>query len=134
MDSNEALYRDNILDHYKNPQNFGELDPHDVEFFDYNPLCGDEMGVQIKVGDRLISDLRFSGSGCAISLASASIISDSLIGMSLVEVKELDAGWLEEQIGLHLSPVRLKCGLLGLKVVQGALFGKQEWPTRQNGA
>ena len=128
MDVAESLYRDNILDHYKNPQNFGELQPHDAEFFDSNPLCGDEIGVQVKVDDGVISDLRFHGSGCAISMASASIISDALIGMSLAEVERLDASWLQEQIGISLSPVRLKCGLLALKVVQGALFGRQEWP------
>jgi nitrogen fixation NifU-like protein len=72
----DELYREYILDHYKHPRNFGELEPHDAECFDRNPLCGDELGVQLKLeGDR-IADLRFHGQGCAISQASASIISE----------------------------------------------------------
>ena len=86
----DELYREFILDHYKNPRNFGELEPHDVECFDRNPLCGDEMGVHIQLeGDR-IADLRFHGQGCAISQASASIISDELKGKTVSEVA--DAG------------------------------------------
>ena len=76
----DALYRDYILDHYKNPRNFGELEPHDLEFHDLNPLCGDELGVHIVVEDGKIADLRFHGQGCAISQASASISSEELIG------------------------------------------------------
>ena len=79
----DALYRDYILDHYKNPRNFGTLEPHDLEHHDHNPLCGDEMGVHIRVEDGRIADLRFHGQGCAISQASASIASEELIGMSV---------------------------------------------------
>ena len=124
----DALYRDYILDHYKNPRNFGTLDPHDLEHHDHNPLCGDEMGVHIKLDGDRIADLRFHGSGCAISQASASIISDELIGKTVTEVAGLDRTFVAEELGLELSPTRLKCGLLGLKVVQGALLGRQEWP------
>ena len=87
----DALYRDYILDHYKNPRNFGTLDPHDLEHHDHNPLCGDEMGVHIVVEDGKIADLRFHGQGCAISQASASIASEELIGMEVDEVAALDA-------------------------------------------
>jgi nitrogen fixation NifU-like protein len=125
----DELYREFILDHYKNPRNFGELEPHDVECFDRNPLCGDEMGVHIRLeGDR-VADLRFYGQGCAISQASASIISDELKGKTVSEIAGLDRNFVTEEIGLELSPTRLKCGLLGLKVVQGALLGTDEWPT-----
>ena len=79
----DALYRDYILDHYKNPRNFGTLEPHDLEHHDHNPLCGDEMGVHIRVEDGKIADLRFHGQGCAISQASASIASEELIGMEV---------------------------------------------------
>ena len=90
----EELYRDYILDHYKNPRNFGELETHDLEFHDHNPLCGDELGVHIKVEDGKIADLRFHGQGCAISQAAASIASDELIGMPVEDV-----GKLERELG-----------------------------------
>ena len=79
----DDLYRDYILDHYKRPRNFGELDPHDLEALEHNPLCGDELGVHIRVKDGRIEDLRFHGHGCAISQASASIASEELKGMEL---------------------------------------------------
>jgi nitrogen fixation NifU-like protein len=124
----DALYREYILDPYKNPRNFGELAERDAEFFDRNPLCGDEIGVHVKLeGDR-VSDIRFHGQGCAISQASASIISDELKGKTVAEIAALDRGFINEEIGIELSPTRLKCGLLGLKVVQGALLGTHDWP------
>ena len=87
------------------------------------------MGVHIKLeGDR-IADLRFHGQGCAISQATASIISDELKGKTVAEVAGLDRNFVAEEIGIELSPTRLKCGLLSLKVVQGALLGTDEWPS-----
>ena len=79
----DDLYRDYILDHYKQPRNFGELEPHDLEALEHNPLCGDELGVHIRVSDDRIEDIRFHGHGCAISQASASIASEELKGMTL---------------------------------------------------
>ena len=124
----DALYREYILDHYKNPRNFGELEERDTEFFDRNPLCGDELGVHIRLDGDRVSDIRFHGQGCAISQASASIISDELKGKTVSEIAGLDRHFVVEELGIDLSPTRLKCGLLGLKVVQGALLGRQEWP------
>jgi nitrogen fixation NifU-like protein len=124
----DQLYREYIIDHYKNPRNFGELEPHDVEFHDRNPICGDEMGVHIRLDGDRIADLRFHGHGCAISQASASIISDELKGKTVDEVSRLDRHFVVDEIGVDLSPTRLKCGLLALKVVQGALLGTREWP------
>ena len=125
----DDLYRDYILEHYKRPKNFGELEPHDLEFHDVNPLCGDELGVHIRIDHGKIAELRFHGQGCAISQASASIISDALKGMTVTEVANLDRRFVVDELGLELSPTRLKCGLLGLKVVQGALLGTDEWPS-----
>ena len=124
----DALYRDFILDHYKNPRNFGELPEHDLDFHDHNPLCGDELGVHIVVEDGKISDLRFHGQGCAISQAAASIASEELIGMDVSEVPELSAEWVIEQLGIDISPTRRKCALLSLKVMRGATTGDPSWP------
>ena len=100
----DALYRDYILDHYKNPRNFGMLEPHDLEFHDHNPLCGDELGVHIVVNDGKVVDLRFHGQGCAISQASASITSDELMGMSVEEIGRLGADWVIDQLGIEDLP------------------------------
>jgi nitrogen fixation NifU-like protein len=124
----DDLYRDYILDHYKRPRNFGELDPHDLEALEHNPLCGDELGVHILVKDGRIEDLRFHGHGCAISQASASIASEELKGMQLSEVGELDADWMIELLGIPVSATRRKCALLNLKVVRGAVTGDNAWP------
>ena len=96
----DPLYREYILDHYKNPRNFGELEPRDAEFFDRNPICGDEMGVHIRLeGDR-IADLRFHGQGCAISQAAASIASEEYLGMPLQELADLEGEWVIDLLGI----------------------------------
>ena len=127
----DDLYRDFILEHYKHPRNFGELeqDP-DYTAHEVNPLCGDEMGVQIAVGeDGRIADLRFQGHGCAISQASASIASEELIGMDAAQAGALDASWMLSLLGIPVSATRRKCALLSLKVVRHALTGDGSWPT-----
>jgi nitrogen fixation protein NifU and related proteins len=125
----DDLYRDYILDHYKRPRNFGELEPHDLEAFEQNPLCGDQLGVHIAVDDGHIADLRFYGHGCAISQAAASIASEELKGMSLEQAGSLDADWMLELLGIPVSATRRKCALLGLKALRGAVTGDASWPT-----
>jgi nitrogen fixation NifU-like protein len=125
----DDLYRDYILDHYKRPRNFGELEQRDLEGEEHNPLCGDELGVHIRVEDGRIADLRFHGHGCAISQASASIASEELKGMELAEVERLGADWMIDLLGIPVSATRRKCALLNLKVVRGAVTGDHDWPT-----
>lgn len=119
----DSIYREIILEHSKNPSNKGTLDPNDFTYEDFNPLCGDEVRIDVRVTHNAISEIRHSGHGCAISQASASILTEMVEGKSLDEVKAIGKEELLEEIGIPLSPARLKCALLSLKVLKAGVYG-----------
>jgi nitrogen fixation NifU-like protein len=136
MSEFEQLYREVVLDHYKAPRHFGLLDPNDAVAEGQNPLCGDEVTVTVRFdADDVISDVGFEGRGCAISLAATSMLTDIVMGRSAQEVASMPKDELLEEIGIPLTPVRLKCALLGLGVLKVALHRAkgtalpEEWRT-----
>ena len=117
------LYREIILDHYRNPRNKGTLDPADFSYEDTNPLCGDEVRIDLRVEDDRVADVKFTGRGCAVSQAATSILTEMVHGRPLAEVKALTKDDLLDELGIPVSPARLKCALLGLKVLKAGLYG-----------
>ena len=123
----DDLYREIILDHYKNPAFKGSIADSDYSFEDENPLCGDQLHIDLKTDDKgTITDARFEGHGCAISMASADMLLESLIGKSIEDVKIISKQDILDMLGIELSPVRLKCALLSLKVAKAAAYEMEE--------
>ena len=123
----DDLYRELIIERYKNPQFQGELEPWDIRFEDENPLCGDHLRIDLRVDNNgVVKEAAFSGHGCAISQASADLLLESVIGKTLDEVKGLGKQDVLDLLGIELGPVRLKCALLSLKVLKGGVYGLGE--------
>jgi len=129
MSEFEQLYRELILDHYKNPRNHGLLDPADAQAEGQNPLCGDEVIVSVRLGEGdVIEEVGFDGRGCAISQAATSMLTDLVKGRTAQEVASMPKEELLDELGIPLTPVRLKCAILGLGVLKLALHKAKGTP------
>lgn len=123
----DDLYREQIIDRFKNPLYRGKLDPHDITFEDDNPLCGDHIRIDLRLnGDQVVTEAAFSGEGCSISQASADLLVESILGKTLEEIKHLTREDVLDLLGIELGPVRLKCALLSLKVLKAGAYGLGE--------
>jgi len=124
----DDMFRENILDHYRNPRNQGALEHPDITYEDANPLCGDKIRMDLNVRDGKIEAVRFSGQGCSISQAAASMLSERIEGQPVEEVRKLTRDDMLEMLGIELGPVRLKCALLALKTLKAGVYGLKQWP------
>ena len=121
------LYREHILDHYQHPRNHGEIEDPDISQEEYNPLCGDRLVLQLKLEDDHVADVKFHGEGCAISQASASMLTELVEGKSVDELKALTKEDILDMLGIPIGPVRLKCALLSLKALKAGVYGIPDW-------
>jgi len=119
----DDLYRDEILEHYRRPHNFGTLEQPDAVYEGANPLCGDRITMMLGIRDGIVQEVAFTGRGCAISQASASMLTDEIKGKPLTEVSLLTQADVLDELGIEISPARLKCALLSLETLQRALLG-----------
>jgi len=130
----DEIYRENILEHYKHPRHHGTLEHPDITYEDANPLCGDHIRMDLKVRDGRVEDVRFSGHGCSISQASASMLCERIAGQPLEEIKRIGRDDVLEMLGIELGPVRLKCALLALKTLKAGVYGITQWPGEGEGS
>lgn len=124
----DDMYRENILDHGKNPRNKGVLDPADIDFEGHNPMCGDRLRLTLRIdADDRIVEIGWDGEGCAISQAAASMLGEEILGKTLAEARTISKEDIYEMLGIPLSQNRVKCALLSLKVLKVGAYGLAEW-------
>jgi nitrogen fixation NifU-like protein len=124
----EGMYREHILDHYQHPRNFGEWKTCSVQHTELNPVCGDQLSFQLNVDEKgKVMDVHFNGQGCAISIASASLLSDEIKGKTMVQIQKLDKNGIQALLGITLGPARLKCAMLSLDIVKNACLIYQKY-------
>ena len=119
----DDLYRQYILDHFRDPRNHGSLDHPDIHAADTNPLCGDRIAIDLAVQDGQVAEVRFNGRGCAISQASASMLTEKIEGASLDELRAITPQDVLEMLGVEIGPARQRCALLALKVLHEGIGG-----------
>jgi nitrogen fixation NifU-like protein len=124
----DSLYQEVILDHYRNPRNKGRLDPADISYEDDNPLCGDRIRLDLRLDeDGRVAEVAWDGHGCAISMASASMLSEEIQGKTLEDLRQLGKDDILEMLGIELGRVRIQCALLSLKVLKAGALGMTAW-------
>ena len=127
----DDLYRDEILEHYRRPHNFGTLERPDAAYEGFNPLCGDRITLMLAFSDGAVDRVAFTGRGCAISQASASLLTDEIRGKRISELEDLTQQDVLDQLGIEISPARLKCALLSFETLRGALAARDGVPSRE---
>ena len=115
------IYRENLIDHYNNPRNFGKLDDSDASVQEENISCGDSINMQIKIKGQNIEDIKFTGEGCAVAIASASILTEEMKGKSIDDIQKFSFDDLQKLLGVELSPSRIKCANLALEALKSAI-------------
>ena len=129
----DDLFRDHILDHYRRPRCHGTIEKPDASVEDANPLCGDRLRMDFRFADGRVAEVKFTGSGCSISLASASLVCEAIQGRSLDDVKALTREDVLDLLGLDdLGPVRSKCAMLALKTAKAAAYGLATWADEED--
>lgn len=131
-DGNDQFYREFILDHYRNPRNYGTIEGADISHEEHNPLCGDIVGVDLRLRHGVIEEVAFHGRGCAISQASASLMTERLQGRSLVDARNISKEDVLADLGIEISPARLKCALLPLKVLKVGAYGLANYDSEED--
>lgn len=121
-----------ILDHYKHPRNHGTLQEPDISHEEGNPSCGDVIRIDLKIRDNKVKETRFSGKGCAISQAAASILTEMIVDKDLDEIKAITKDHIINALGIRISPIRFKCATLALKVLKYGLYGIKNWPGEED--